>query len=138
MLPLLALTLIAVLPGELTARRIPDAIPVALLIAAASLAVLGEAGAPRSPGEIVAAAFLGFAIPATARGATGGGLGLGDVKLSVGLFLLVGPVTGAAGLLIAALLAGAAWALVGARREAGVPFGPYMVAGVFCAVLALW
>jgi len=80
------------------------------------------------------ATLVGLGVPLIARWASGGRLGWGDVKLSLVLALLVGPVRAAVGLVAASVLA--LCGAFGSRCEAGIAFGPYLVAGMII-VLAL-
>lgn len=136
--------LLPVLVCEIRDRRIPDRIVVALLVAAAAKACLTTAAArgacaARFPAPLLDLA-AGVAIPLVARRFTAGGLGWGDVKLSAALFVFAGARTGAIGLMLgcALAIAGVAAGRVvdgcDASSEAGVPFGPYMVAGVILAM----
>lgn len=89
---------------------------------------------------IAVAAIVGGVVPLVARAATAGGMGWGDVRLCWALHLCAGPVTALAGVLAASLVALCVGACRLARRsspscEAGVAFGPYLVAGVIGAVL---
>ncbi|MFW5742053.1 MAG: prepilin peptidase [Spirochaetota bacterium] len=132
--------LLPVLVCEIRDRRIPDRIVVALLVAAAAKACLATIpAAARFPAPLLDLA-AGVAIPLVARRFTAGGLGWGDVKLSAALCVFAGARTGAIGLMLgcALAIAGVAAGRVvdgcDASSEAGVPFGPYMVAGVILAM----
>lgn len=110
---------------DLRHGRIPDSIVVAGFAGAA----LGGTTSGMAPQTIVLAALVGLCVPLVARWATNGRLGWGDVKLSLVLALLVGPTHAAAGLLVASLLA--LCGAIGSSCEAGIAFGPYLVAGMF-------
>jgi len=58
-------------------------------------ATLGGTVGGVAPGTIVLATLVGLGVPLIARWASGGRLGWGDVKLSLVLALLVGPVRAA-------------------------------------------
>jgi len=118
---------------DLRFRRIPDMLTVAAFVTGGVLWVV------TSPGtwwELATAACLGLCIPLAARVASGGGLGWGDIKLSMSLSLF----TGWPGIIVA-LAAGAALALAGVvlgrslRNEAGIPFGPFLIGGAIIAIV---
>lgn len=108
------------------------------------LCLVGVLRLPPWP-AVLAAATGGTLVPLIARAATRGGLGWGDLRLCFALHLCAGPIAGLAGVLAASL---AALAVAGIRCarcrsescEAGIAFGPYLVAGVIGAVLieAAW
>lgn len=123
------------LVSEARTRRIPDAACLAAFAAALARSVV----ALRSPSAILVSALVGLA-PLVARGVTRGGVGWGDVKLAVPLALLLGPRFAALGLLLACALGlgsvGLGWLLDSdATYEAGIAFGPYLVAGAVIALL---
>lgn len=128
----LFVVLLRVTATETSSRSItPDAIW--------TLCLAGVLRVPPWP-AVVAAAVAGSVVPLAARGATRGGLGWGDLKLCFALHLCAGPVAGLAGVLTAALVALSVAGLRCVRRgasscEAGIAFGPYLVAGVTGAVL---
>ncbi len=122
--------------SELRAGRIPDAACLAAFTAALARSVVTQ----RSPSAIVVSTLVGL-VPLAARRVTRGGLGWGDVKLAVPLALLLGPWYGAVGLLLACALGLSSVGLgalldPGATYEAGIAFGPYLVAGAVIALLA--
>lgn len=132
------LTIIAV-PVLITERRfarIPDWVPLSLMLAAGALAFAGGLPAISVP----LSAALGLGIPLLARVVVPDGLGWGDVKLSLALFLLLGPVYGVVGLLLACGIALGGVALAAALErfsvapDAGLPFGPSMVGGAIVAL----
>jgi len=89
---------------------------------------------------VLLSASLGLGIPLFIRALIPGGLGWGDAKLSLALFLLLGPVHGLVGLFAACLIAlcgvGVATAFEGfsPAPDAGLPFGPSMIAGAIVAL----
>lgn len=113
---------------DLRYGRIPDSITAAGFAAATLGGVVGGITAT----TIVLASLVGLGVPLAARLATHGRLGWGDVKLSLVLALLVGPAQAAAGLLAASILAFCG--RIGSSCEAGIAFGPYLVAGMFIVV----
>ena len=135
--PLLRLIAVALLGipvfvWDLRYRRIPDMLTIA---AFATGGVLWLMTSPGTWWELATAVCLGLCIPLAARVASGGGLGWGDIKLSMSLSLF----TGWPGIIVA-LGAGAALALAGVvvgrslRNEAGVPFGPFLIGGAIIAI----
>ena len=134
LLRLIAVTLlgIPVLVWDLRHRRIPDMLN---LVAFVTGGILWVMTSPGTWWELATALGLGFFIPLTARNASGGGLGWGDIKLSMSLSLF----TGWPGIIVT-LGAGAALALAGVvvgrslRNEAGIPFGPFLIGGAIIAI----
>jgi leader peptidase (prepilin peptidase)/N-methyltransferase len=135
-----ALTLL--LATDLDQRLLPDvitlpAIPLALLID-----LLG-ANPLIPPGALPAAIFAALAIPAflfaVAIPFGAGAIGMGDLKLLVSVGLLAGLARAVTGVVVGALVAGVVLAmLLAARRitlRAYVPFGPFLIAGAYWAVL---
>ncbi len=118
---------------DLRYRRIPDGLTISAFVVGGVLWVMTSRGAWW---EMAVAVSVGLLIPLTARIATGGGLGWGDIKLSMGLALF----TGWPGILVA-LGAAAAFALAGVvvggpfRNEAGVPFGPFLIGGAIIVMM---
>ncbi len=104
-----------------------------------ALCILAVLRLPPWP-ALAVAAIVGTAVPLAARAASSGGMGWGDVRLCWALHLCAGPVTALAGVLAASLVAlcVAAYRLAQQSRpscEAGIAFGPYLIAGVIGAVL---
>ena len=81
---------------------------------------------------------VGLVVPQVVRIATGGGIGGGDVNLSGGMAVMMGVGQWCLSLLAASILALLTLLATGeARRtEAGVPFGPYMLAGAVVVTVA--
>ena len=138
-----ALFLAAVTPAlceaDLLARRLPNEFvlpgyPVALAACAAQWWHVGE-----FPGAALAAG--GIAVAAFALLVAFGGMGMGDAKLAGVLGLsagLVGPSAAAVAAAVGFLLGGLAAAGALARREAGgIPFGPFLLAGYWIALLVM-
>lgn len=128
---------------DLEHHRLPNAIVYpALLVGAVSIGLGAWLGHPLDAVHaLVGAASFGGGLLLVAI-VSGGGMGLGDVKLGA----LIGMVVGAVDLPSVAVAAGAAvllgglvavWALVrGAGRRTAIPFGPMMSAGALIAVVA--
>ncbi|WP_407550163.1 A24 family peptidase [Streptomyces sp. Pv4-95] len=125
-------------------RRLPDELTLPLAAAVAGVLgvvgwLTGETGAWRRAllGGLVLGGF--YLLLFVLRPA---GLGLGDVKLALGLGVALGwygwptlVTGGAAGVLIGALY-GAGLLLLGPEgRKATMPLGPFMISGAFCGLL---
>jgi leader peptidase (prepilin peptidase)/N-methyltransferase len=134
-------TLVVGLATDLDQRILTDeltlpVIPVALVYAASGLN-------PLVGGELVPALLAAAIIPAVLYlpslpfGA--GAFGLGDVKLLVGMGLLLGGERAVGGTLAGLLLAGLVLVVLLAARRIGrrsfVPFGPFLILGALFAVL---
>lgn len=127
----------AIAAGCIDARtgRIPNALTTALAVAAFALAAWQGAVAAAGWGALVTGGPL-WLLHALTRGR---GIGLGDVKLAVG----IGAALGVAGGVIAfgaAFVGGAVYALSllvrrRARRGEPIPFGPFIAAGTLATVL---
>jgi prepilin signal peptidase PulO-like enzyme (type II secretory pathway) len=139
------LILLCVLPivtyCDLRRRVIPDALTLIVFAAAAVVQCVGQLWTHTAVWwRVVLAAAAGPGVLLVARAAACGGVGWGDVKLSLALGVLAGPQATLAGLGLGATLALATVGLgalidgVDVSSEAGVPFGPYMVAGVILAI----
>jgi leader peptidase (prepilin peptidase) / N-methyltransferase len=136
-------TLVVGLATDLDQRLLPDVltlpvIPVALAYAISGLNPLvgdGWIGAVIAAIAIPAVLYL----PSIPFGA--GAFGMGDVKLLVGVGLMVGLTRALGGVLFGLLLAGAVLlVLLAARRitrRTYVPFGPFLIIGAVWAVLVL-
>lgn len=135
-----ALTLL--LATDLDQRLLPDlitlpAIPLALVIALAGLNPLVPPGA--LPAAILAALAIPAVLFAVAIPFGAGAIGTGDLKLLVSVGLLTGLARAVTGVVVGALVAGVVLAiLLAARRitlRSYVPFGPFLIAGAYWAVL---
>ncbi|MFE3768428.1 prepilin peptidase [Streptomyces sp. NPDC059122] len=125
-------------------QRLPDVLT--LPLAGAAAAALGAVGRlTGEPGTALRALLGGLALAACYLLLfllNPAGLGLGDVKLALGLGVALGwygwstlVTGGAAGILLGALYA--AFLLVTGRtgRKETVPLGPFMIVGAFCSLL---
>lgn len=127
--------LVAVLVTDLRIERIPDHLWIATSVAG----LLRAAVLATPPWAVTGSAVVGL-VPAAARLVTRGGLGWGDAKLGMALSLLLGPSAAAAALLVASLLALGGLGVSSLRNgrapyEAGLPFGPYLVAGAIVSLI---
>lgn len=121
-----------VLPNELTL----PVIPVALLYAVSGLdPLVGTDLVPAILAAVLIPAVL--YLPSLPFGA--GAFGLGDVKLLVGVGLLLGGERALGGTLFGLILAGVVLLVLLAARRIGrkslVPFGPFLIIGALWAVL---
>ncbi|HYN48142.1 MAG TPA: A24 family peptidase [Candidatus Nanopelagicales bacterium] len=135
-----ALTLL--LATDLDQRLLPDVITLPAIPLALVIGLLGAN--PLVPPEALPAAILAaLAIPAflfvVAIPFGAGAIGMGDLKLLVSVGLLAGLARAVAGVVVGALAAGVVLAiLLVARRitlRTYVPFGPFLIAGAYWAVL---
>ncbi len=134
-------TLVVGLATDLDQRLLPDlltlpVIPVALLYAASGSNPLVGAELPAAVIAAVAIPAVLF-LPSIPFGA--GAFGLGDVKLLVGVGLLVGGSRALSSVVFALVLSGVVLIVLLATRRIGrrtyVPFGPFFILGALWAVL---
>lgn len=125
-------------------RRLPDVLTLPLAAAGAVLLGLvgrltGETAAWRRAllGGLLLGAFYLVLYLANPRG-----IGLGDVKLAVGLGIALGwygwrtlVTGGAAGVLIGALYGAGLLLIRRGARDTAMPLGPFMIIGAFCGLL---
>src|SRR5262245_37245551 len=135
--------LVALLATDLDQRLLPDLLTLPLIAYAALLVVLNLN--PLLEGKdlaLVSAIAAGFGAPVVLLVTDrlfGGGLGMGDVKLAIGLGVMCG-VTGLVTGFLAASIAGAIvlLILIGLRRislRSTIPFGPVLIAAGIIAAL---
>ena len=133
--------LIVGLATDLDQRLLPDVlmlpvIPVALLYALSGRNPL--VGTELVPAVIAAIVIpLALYVPSLPFGA--GAFGQGDVKLLIGAGLMLGLVRAVGGVLVGLLVSGVVLAALLLTRRIGrrsyVPFGPFLILGIFWAVL---
>jgi len=130
----LAATLVAAVT-DARCGAIFDALTIALALAAGGAALAAGALPTAASGAAAAGGALGLLYVATARR----GIGLGDVKLAVGIGAGLGAPAALGALGAAFVLGGAAgvWFLASGRARPGsrVRFGPFLAAGAYAAVL---
>ena len=134
-------TLVLGLATDLDQRLLPDVLTLPVIPVALVYALTGTN--PLVGDEVVLAIVAAVAIPALLYlpsipfGA--GAFGLGDVKLLIGVGLLVGGSRALGSVFVALLLAGVVLAVLLATRRIGrrtyIPFGPFFIAGALWAVL---
>lgn len=134
-------TLVVGLATDLDQRLLPDALTLPVIPIALVYALSGAN--PLVGTEILPAVLAAVAIPAVLFipsipfGA--GAFGIGDVKLLVGVGLLVGGSRAVGGVVFALLLSGIVLVVLLAARRIGrrtyVPFGPFFILGALWAVL---
>ncbi|GGU77781.1 prepilin peptidase [Streptomyces albospinus] len=125
-------------------RRLPDVLtlPLAGVLA---LALGLAAWCTGEPGPWLRALLAGAALAAcylVLHLVNPSGIGLGDVKLAIGLGVALGwygwrtlVTGGAAGILLGALYGAGLLLTRRSGRNTTMPFGPFMIAGAFCALL---
>lgn len=134
-------TLVVGLATDLDQRLLPDTLTLPVIPIALVYALSGAN--PLVGTEILPAVLAAVAIPAVLFipsipfGA--GAFGIGDVKLLVGVGLLVGGSRAVGGVVFALLLSGIVLVVLLAARRIGrrtyVPFGPFFILGALWAVL---
>ncbi|MFI9254874.1 prepilin peptidase [Streptomyces sp. NPDC053069] len=129
---------------DLRVQRLPD--PLTLPLAAAALALLGLAALlPEHAGHWLTALYGALALGAgyyALYRINPAGMGFGDVKLAVGMGVVLGwygwstVLLGAfAGFLFGALYGGALVVVRRAGRKSAIPFGPFLLAGALTGLL---
>jgi leader peptidase (prepilin peptidase)/N-methyltransferase len=135
--------LVVLLAIDLDQRLLPDILTLPLIVFSGAVLALDWSPllADKSLGQVsgVAAGLGAPAFLLVTDRVLRGQLGLGDVKLAVGIGLMSGIALTFAGLLIASVIFSAVLvALMAARRiglKTAVPFGPMLILGAFAAAL---
>jgi leader peptidase (prepilin peptidase)/N-methyltransferase len=135
------LVLVLLLATDLDQRLLPDLVTLPLIAATLVMAVAGWN--PLVAGYLGSAVLAALAIPSFLFVVSipfgSGAIGMGDLKLLVSVGLLTGLGRSIAGLAIGALAAGAVIGLLLVLRRVTlrtyIPFGPFLIAGAFWAVL---
>jgi leader peptidase (prepilin peptidase)/N-methyltransferase len=135
------LALVLLLATDLDQRLLPDLVTLPLI--AITLAAAAAGWSPLVAGNLGSAFLAAFAIPGFLFVVSipfgSGAIGMGDLKLLVSVGLLTGLARSIAGLVVGALAAGAViGTLLVLRRvtlRTYIPFGPFLIAGAFWAVL---
>jgi leader peptidase (prepilin peptidase)/N-methyltransferase len=126
---------------DVAERRLPNRLVLPGYAPALAGVLAAWLGAGTAPGAALAcgAGYLGFLLALSLAG----GMGMGDVKLAGVLGLSAGLVEpwAAIAAVVGTFLLGGVGALVGVvrgGRGTGIPFGPYLLAGFWGAVLLAW
>jgi len=143
-LTLFAAALLVLLATDLDQKMLPDLVTLPLIVFAAVVLVAGWspllAGKDFGTLSGLAAAVLAPTLLFVSDRLLGGDLGLGDIKLSVSLGLMLGLSALFYGLLVASVgFAVVLIALIALRRiglKSAVPFGPVLIFAAFIATLA--
>jgi leader peptidase (prepilin peptidase)/N-methyltransferase len=135
--------LVLLFATDLDQRLLPDVVTLPLVGYALVGFVAGFGPFVRTPTDLLWAAVAGVALPAALLVLSipfgAGAIGMGDLKLLLGVGLIVGPIR-----LVMAVVAGALAAaltivvLLAARRitlKSYVPYGPFLIAGALWAML---
>ncbi len=135
------LAMILLMATDLDQRLMPDVVTLPIIAAALVVAVAGLSPivAGKLPAAIAGAVIVPGALYILSIPFGEGAFGLGDVKFLAGLGLVVGLARTVAAVFVGALIAGVVIvALLAARRitlKSYVPFGPFLIAGAFWAIL---
>jgi leader peptidase (prepilin peptidase)/N-methyltransferase len=135
--------LVLLFATDLDQRLLPDVVTLPLIGYALFGFVAGIGPFVRTPTDLLWAAVAGVALPGALLVLSipfgAGAIGMGDLKLLLGVGLIVGPIR-----LVMAVVAGALAAalaivvLLAARRitlKSYVPYGPFLIAGALWAML---
>jgi leader peptidase (prepilin peptidase)/N-methyltransferase len=135
--------LILLFATDLDQRLLPDVVTLPLVGYALVGFVTGFGPFVRTPADLLWAAVAGIALPAGLLIVSipfgAGAIGMGDLKLLLGVGLIVGATRIVATVLLGALAAAVAIViLIAARRitlKSYVPYGPFLIAGALWAML---
>jgi leader peptidase (prepilin peptidase) / N-methyltransferase len=139
-----ALALVLLLATDLDQRLLPDEVTLALIPFALVVVLLGLDPFV-APGDLPLAIVAAVAIPGILLALSipfgAGAFGLGDVKLLVGVGLLLGLERAIGAVIAGVLLGGAVIALLVVTRRitlhSYVPFGPFLILGALWGILVL-
>ena len=136
--------LVLLFATDLDQRLLPDVVTLPLVAYSLVGFVAGIGPFVETPGDLLWAAVAGIALPAALLiisipfGA--GAIGIGDLKLLLGVGLLVGATRILATVILGALAAAVAIVVLLALRritlKSYVPYGPFLIAGALWAMLA--
>lgn len=136
--------LIALFATDLDQRLLPDRLTLPIAAWALVGFVVGAGPFVRTPGDLGWAALASVALPLALFAVSipfgAGAIGIGDLKLLVGVGLIIGALRIVAGVVLGAVLAAIViLGLLAARRislKSYVPYGPFLIAGALWAMLA--
>jgi leader peptidase (prepilin peptidase)/N-methyltransferase len=138
------LLLVLLFATDLDQRLLPDVVTLPLVGYALVGFVAGVGPFVRTPEDLLWAAVAGVALPAGLLVVSipfgAGAIGIGDLKLLLGVGLIVGATRIVATVIVGAVAAAVAIViLLAARRislKSYVPYGPFLIAGALWAMLA--
>ena len=141
-LGVVVVALILLFATDLDQRLLPDLVTFPLAAYALLGFVLGIGPIVRSPGDLLVAAIVAIAIPAILFAASipfgAGAIGIGDLKLLVGMGLLVGAQRLVATVIVGAIAAASGILVLLALRRISlksyVPYGPFLIIGAIWAI----
>ncbi len=141
-LGLLVLALVLLFATDLDQRLLPDVITFPIAAYALIGFIIGVGPFVRTPTDLVWAAVAAIAIPAGLYVLSipfgAGAIGIGDLKLLLGMGLLVGAVRLGATVLVGAIAAAIGIVVLLALRritlKSYVPYGPFLIIGAIWAV----
>jgi len=137
--------LVLLFATDIDQRLLPDLITLPLILLAGVVLVAGQSVFIRTSEDVLWAVAAAILVPAglflLSIPFGQGAIGQGDLKLLVSVGLLLGATKLVSALIVGALLAGlAVGALLLVRRislKSFVPYGPFLIAGILWAILAL-
>ncbi|MBA3877046.1 MAG: hypothetical protein C0498_08945 [Anaerolinea sp.] len=143
-LALVVLALIVLFATDLDQRLLPDVITLPLVGYALAGFVLGVGPFVRTPGDLLWAAVAGVVLPAILLLVSipfgAGAIGMGDLKLLLGVGLVVGSARILVTVAVGAVAAAAGILVLLAMRritlKSYVPYGPFLIAGAIWAMLS--
>lgn len=143
-LGLFVLLLVLLFATDLDQRLLPDLITLPLIGFALVGFALGVGPFVRTPGELLWAALAGIAVPGVLFLVSipfgAGAIGIGDLKLLVGVGLILGAPRIVASVAVGAVVAAATiGVLIAVRRitlKSYVPYGPFLIVGAVWAMLS--
>jgi len=135
--------LVLLFATDLDQRLLPDVITLPLIGYGVVGFVTGIGPFVRTPSDLLWAAVVGLALPAGLLVVSipfgAGAIGMGDLKLLLGVGLIVGATRIVATVVVGAIVAAVAIViLIAARRislKSYVPYGPFLIAGALWAML---
>jgi len=138
------LLLVLLFATDLDQRLLPDVVTLPLVLYALVGFVSGIGPYVTTPQDLLWAAVAGAALPAALLVVSipfgAGAIGMGDLKLLLGVGLIVGATRIVATVVVGAIAAAVAIVvLLAARRitlKSYVPYGPFLIAGALWAMLA--
>ena len=132
--------LVLLLATDLDQRLLPDVVTLPLIPLAAAVGVLGVNPfvAGELPGAVVAAIVFPLGLFVLSIPFGSGAIGMGDLKLMVGVGLLLGLYRTLIGLMAGAILSGVVVVVLLVTRRVTlrtfIPFGPFLILGAIWAI----